>query len=96
MPDVILVLSLEDQPPVRVVLLGGTIQLSIHVGALEHAPVLVRVDTLALQRIVGVVALQGAVRKARTQGAVRPRRRAGCHREHRPLFRASSCIPPDD
>lgn len=68
MPNVIFILSLEDQPPVRVVLLGGTVQLSVHIGALEHSPVLVRVDALALQRVVRVVPLQGAVRKGRTQG----------------------------
>lgn len=68
MPNVVFVLALEDQPPVRVVLLGRAVQLSVHVGALEHAPVLVRVDALALQRVVRVVALQGAARKGRTQG----------------------------
>lgn len=99
MPNVVFVLALEDQPPIGVVLLGRAVQLSVHVGALEHAPVLVRVDALALQRVVRVVALQGAARKGRTQGRCQtttgPLRREGRFEERGPLFKAPSRIPRD-
>lgn len=72
MPNVILVLPLEDQSPIRVILLGGPIQLSVYIRALENAPVLIRVYSLALQGIVHIIALQGAVREGRTKGIVRP------------------------
>lgn len=69
MPNVILILSLEDQPPVCVVLLGQTIELSVHIGALENSPVLVGVNALALQGIVHVIPLQGAVREGEQKGS---------------------------
>lgn len=72
MPNVILVLPLEDQSPIRVILLGGPIQLSVYIRALENTPVLIRVDSLALQGIVHIIALQGAVREGRTKEIVRP------------------------
>lgn len=71
MPNVILILSLEDQSPVCVVLLGQTIELSVHIGALENSPVLIGVNALALQGIVHVIPLQGAVREGRTKGIIR-------------------------
>ena len=72
MPNVILILPLEDQSPVRVVLLRRPIELSVHLGALENAPVLIGVDALALQGVVHVIALQGAAREGRTKGIVSP------------------------
>lgn len=48
MPNVIFVLPLEDQSSICVVLLGGTIQLSVHIRALENASVLISVHALAL------------------------------------------------
>lgn len=57
MPNVILVLSLEDQSPVCVVLLGQAIELSVHIGALEHSPILIGVNSLALQGIIHVIPL---------------------------------------
>lgn len=72
MPNIIFILSLEDQSPVCVVFLSRTIQLSVHIGALENAAILIRVNTLALQGVVHIVALQGAVRQGSTQAVVRP------------------------
>lgn len=56
-PNIIFVLSLEDQSPVCVVFLSRTIQLSVHIGALENAPVLISVNTLALQGVIHIVPL---------------------------------------
>ena len=67
MPNVIFVLSLEDQPPVCVVLLGRSIQLSVYICALENSSILVSVNSLALQGIVHIISLQGAVRQGRTK-----------------------------
>lgn len=60
MPDVVLVLPFEYQPPIAVVLLGRAVQLPIHVGAMKDHSILVGVDSLALQGIINVVPLQGA------------------------------------
>lgn len=68
MPNVILVLPLEDQSPIRVILLGGPVQLSVYICALENAPVLISVHSLALQGVVHIIPLQGAVREGRTKG----------------------------
>lgn len=59
-PDVVLVLPFEYQPPIAVVLLGWAIQLPIHVGAMKDHSILVGVDSLALQGVINVVPLQGA------------------------------------
>lgn len=59
-PDVVLVLPFEYQAPVAVELLGRPVQLPVHVGAVEHHPILVGVDALALQGVINVVPLQGA------------------------------------
>lgn len=68
--NVVFVLSLEDQPPVGVVLLGWPIQLPIHIGALQNTSILIGVNALALQGIIHIVSLQGAVRQGGTEGTV--------------------------
>ena len=67
MPNVIFILSLEDQSPICVVLLGRSIQLSVYIRALENASVLISVNSLPLQGIVHIISLQGAVREGRTK-----------------------------
>lgn len=66
-PDVVLVLPFEYQAPVAVELLGRPVQLPVHVGAVEHHPILVGVDALALQGVINVVPLQGADGRDRKQ-----------------------------
>jgi hypothetical protein len=71
MPNVVLVLSLEDQSPICVILPGWTIQLPVYICPLQNATVLIRVNALALQGVVHIIALQGAVRGG-TKGSVSP------------------------
>lgn len=63
MSDVVLILPFEYQSPITVILLGWAVQLSIHIRAVKHHSILVRVDSLALQGIVNVVPFQGAGKK---------------------------------
>lgn len=67
MPNVVFVLSLEDEPPIGVILLGWSVQLSIHICALENTSILIGVYTLALQGVIHVVSLQGTGRQGRTE-----------------------------
>lgn len=63
MSDVVLILPFEYQSPITVILLGWPVQLSIHIRAVKHHSILVRVDSLALQGIVNIVPFQGAGKK---------------------------------
>lgn len=57
---VVFVLALEHQAAVSVVFLSGSVELAVHVGAVEDAPILVRIHPLTLQGVVYVETLQGA------------------------------------
>lgn len=82
MPNVVFILPLEDQSPICVVFLGWSIQLSVYIRALENAPVLIRVNSLALQGIVHVISLQSAVREGGQKGRVRSRLKSPEENDH--------------
>lgn len=60
MTNVVFILSFEYQPPVAIILLGWSIQLSIHVCTMKDHSILISVDSLALQGIINIVPFQGA------------------------------------
>ena len=60
MSNVVFILPFEYQPPITVILLGWSIQLSIHICAMKDHSILVSVDSLALQGIINIVPFQGA------------------------------------
>lgn len=93
MPNVIFVLPFEDQSPIRVVLLGWSIQLAVYIHALENAPVLIRVNSLALQGIVHIISLQGAVREGRTKGDSQTVTQPSEEKGSRPTGRTPSSVP---
>lgn len=65
MSNVVFILPFEYEPPVTVILLGWSIQLSIHICAMKDHSILVGVDSLALQSIINIVSLQGAGKKGK-------------------------------
>lgn len=60
MSNVVFILAFEYQPPITVIFLGWSIQLSIHIRAMKDHSILVSVDSLALQGIINIVTFQGA------------------------------------
>lgn len=60
MSNVVFVLPFEYEPPITVILLGWSIQLSIHICAMKDHSILISVDALALQGIINIVPFQGA------------------------------------
>lgn len=60
MSNVVFILAFEYQPPITVIFLGWSIQLSIHIRAMKDHSILVSVDSLALQGIINIVPFQGA------------------------------------
>ena len=60
---VVFVLALEHQAALCITLLGGSIELAIHVRPMEDTPVFICVQPLALQSIVYVETLQCTVER---------------------------------